>query len=471
MLTNLNLRVRALGSKGRLTVTLLCLLLLTVPTLAQTKPTPLTAQPPATSPNAGPQNAAAAQAPSIVEFDINGLKLLVKKRSSSQTVSVGLFFRGGTANTTAQNAGIEGMLLDVASEASTNIPRDRVQTELARNASAITGTGGLDYSALVMGSTSAGFARTWEIFTDVALNPKFDPADFARLKSQRLAVLREQATVPDSYLNVLQSQVAYANHPYLNYPAGTIDSISRLTVEDLKQYHAQMMQTSRMVLIVVGDVDPYELRSKVEASFGKLPRGNYKAAVSPALSFATPTISVTSRSLPTNYIQAVYAAPSLSSPDYYPLLIATEILKTLVYQTVRVEKNLSYAPDAFLRTQGTNVGGISVTAVDANQAVDLMLDQIKLLRENILREGPVKQLINSYVTKYYMYHETNGEQVGELAEFELVGGGWRNSQITFDRLREVTPEDIQRVSEKYLRNLQFVVLGNPNSINKQIFTR
>jgi predicted Zn-dependent peptidase len=52
----------------------------------------------------------------------------------------------------------------------------------------------------------------------------------------------------------------------------------------------------------------------------------------------------------------------------------------------------------------------------------------------------------------------------------LIGGGWRNSFDTIAKLRAVTAVDVQRVSEKYMRNIRFVVLGNPAQINKEVFT-
>jgi predicted Zn-dependent peptidase len=46
------------------------------------------------------------------------------------------------------------------------------------------------------------------------------------------------------------------------------------------------METSRLLLVVVGDLDPNQVRQKVEASFGKLPRGNYRPQALPQLSFS-----------------------------------------------------------------------------------------------------------------------------------------------------------------------------------------
>jgi hypothetical protein len=34
----------------------------------------------------------------------------------------------------------------------------------------------------------------------------------------------------------------------------------------------------------------------------------------------------------------------------------------------------------------------------------------------------------------------------------------------------VTPADVQRVSQKYMRNIRFVVLGNPQAVNADVFT-
>ena len=68
-----------------------------------------------------------------------------------------------------------------------------------------------------------------------------------------------------------------------------------------------------------------------------------------------------------------------SADDIHAMQIASSILRDRVFEEVRVKRNLSYAPSAFLNSQGANVGGIYVTAVDANKAVRVMLDEIKRL--------------------------------------------------------------------------------------------
>jgi len=74
------------------------------------------------------------------------------------------------------------------------------------------------------------------------------------------------------------------------------------------------------------------------------------------------------------------------------------------------------------------------------------------------------------LTNYYLGEETNAAQAGELATYEIIGGGWRNAFNFIERLRAVTPADVQRVARTYMRNIRFVVLGDPKSIDKTVFT-
>jgi predicted Zn-dependent peptidase len=428
------------------------------------------------APFAAQQNGSSAtnpqsQAAAVTEFEVNGLKVLVKRRANSPTVAVGLFLRGGSKNLTPENAGIENFALETATESSVKFPRVALRRELAKTGSVINSGTNFDFSALSMATTRANFDRSWDIFTDVALNPSFAPEDVARVKDRILTGLREQTSSPDSYLEILGRQAAFAGHPYANSPEGTIENVLRFKPEDLRRYYQSMMQTSRLLLVVVGDIEAAQVKPKVEAAFGKLPRGNYQDKSVPTLSFSTPTIEVTARQLPTNYIQGTYAAPSPADPDIYAMRVATAILRDRVFEEVRVKRNLSYAPGASLDNRAANTAGIYVSAVDANRSIGVMLDEIKKLQENLVDESDMIGVKGQYLTTYYLGQETNLAQTADLATSELIGGGWRNSLVFLDKIRAVTPEDVRRVSRKYMRNIRFVVLGNPADINRQIFTR
>lgn len=405
----------------------------------------------------------------VTEFDVNGLKVLVKRRSNAPTVSAGLFIRGGARNITDKNAGIESLMLSTATEASKKYPRDTVRRELASTGSGIGASVSNDYSVMNFASTRQDFDKTWDIFTDLAMNPAFNKDDIERVRQQIVTGLREAETDNDNFLEILQGRVIYKNHPYANQVNGTIETIQKFTPQELSAYHKKVMQTSQLLLVVVGDIDANELKQKVASTLGKLPRGNYKETPFPAFDFSKGTLDVTPRTLPTNYIRGIFDAPGINDPDYYAMRVAITILQNRLFEEVREKRQLSYAPSASLDTYSANTANIYVTAVNANQTMTVMLNEIKKLKREAVDESVISGVAGQFLTGYYLDQETNAAQAGELAKFELIGGGWKNSFEVLNRLREVTPKDVQEVSSKYMKNIRFVVIGDPVAINKDIF--
>ncbi len=409
------------------------------------------------------------QASRVSEFEVNGLKVLVKQRPNAQTVSAGLFIRGGVRNITDKTAGIENLMINSAVEAGKLFPRAAVRRELARSGASIGGAAGRDFSVISVAATRQTFDRIWEIFADVSINPAFAAADVERVREQILTGLREAETNPDNFLDVLEERFVYAGHPYSVDTGGTIETISGLTMENLREHHKKVMQTSQLLLVFVGDLDPEMIKKRVGESFGKLPRGDYKETALPTLDFSKPTLEIVQRELPTNYIKGVFDAPAPGSPDYYAMRVAISLLQSRIYQEVRVKRQLSYAPNAEIGTSAVNTANIYVTAVDANQAVSVMLQEINNLKTRLVSNDEISGVSGYFLTTYYLGEETNAAQGGSLARYELIGGGWGKTYDFLEKIREVKDTDIRRVAQKYMNNLRFVVIGNPPAINRNIF--
>lgn len=411
----------------------------------------------------------ASTAKNITEFDVNGLKVIVKRRPSSPTVSAGLFVRGGVRNQTAEKAGLESLALSVATEASTKFPRVALRKELSRTGSTLNAGSAYDFSVMQLSSTRPNFDRTWEIFTDVVLNPAFTQADFDLVRERTLTALRNRGVSPDDALNNFEERVLFTGHPYAADPSGTVETVQSITVADAKAYYKKLIESSRLLLVVVGDVDPAAFQKRVEASFGKLPKGNYKEPELAKIAFTQPSVDVSQRTLPTNYVKGVFAAPALGDPDYHAMHVAMTILQSRVYSEVRTKRNLSYAPNAEMDNNAANTANIYVTATDANQAVSVMLNEINSMKRETMEPDQLDGISGYFLTTYYLQQEANAAQVAELARYELIGGGWAKSLGFLDGVQKVTPEEIRSVANKYMKNIRFFVVGDPAAVNKPTF--
>jgi len=405
----------------------------------------------------------------VSEFDVNGLKVIVKRRPNTATVAAGLFIRGGSSNLTADNAGIEAMMLNVSTEGGKAFPRDVLRKQVASTGTTLGYGANRDFSVLSMACTKDNFDLSWRMFTDVTMDPAFAPEDVERVRANMISALRSATDAPDSFLQDVVERTIYAGHPYAADPSGTVETISKFKAADLAAWHKRVMQTSQLLLVVVGNIDPANIQKLAAASFGTLPKGSYTRPAVPALDFSKGSVDTVGRPIQTDYVEGSFAAPSLTDPDYYAMRVAISILQTQVYQEVRVKRNLSYAPDAALNTQAANNAYIYVTSTDPNQSVKVMLDSIRELRSSEVTEDVIRQYGNFFLTTYYLGQETNAAQAGELAKYELIGGGWRNSLQYIERIRKVTPAEVKAVAAKYMKNIRFNVVGNSSDVDKTVF--
>lgn len=401
---------------------------------------------------------------------VNGLKVIHRRVTGNEVVATRVYFRGGSRNISEKNAGIETLMWEVAQLGTRNFTKSQINREKDRVGTVITSGGSYDFSVVASLCVRQHFDRTWNLLSDVILNPTFDEKEVALEKDKLINALRQENDDPENQVTSLSDKLLYATHPYSNRPFGTIETISKLTNADLKAYHRTQLAASRMLVVVVGNISLDEIKRKIEATFGKLPRGDYKPSPPPEFkNNAQAELEIIDKTVPTNYIRGTFPAPSIGDPDYPALMVAQTILAQLFKIEVRDKRNLSYAPNIDLSTQATNVGYISVSTPKPNEAIKIMFDQIELLQRNILPPAMLNEIVTGFLTTYYRNLETNDSQAARLAEYELLAGDWRKALTWLDAVAKVKPEDLNRVANKYLRNYHFAVAGPAKEFDRELF--
>ena len=405
----------------------------------------------------------------VDEFAVNGLKVLVKPVSANDIISVQLYLRGGCMNLTEATQGIEHLLLQSALKGSTNYPKEQLNAVLDRTASAITGASTRNYSKVTLRCLKSDIDMLWDVFADVIMRPAFVPEDVEVVRNNILLGIRQRKDNPDSYLAMVSDEGFYAGHPYRFEPEGVEGSMSALTIEQMKKYLTDNLVTGKLLLVVVGNMSKEDVRKKVEATFGKLPRGQYTPVYPPPVVHATPSMKVIEQQIPTNYFRGTFALPGPSDPDHHATLVMMSVLGTRVWEEVRTKRNLSYAPAARSTNSFANQGFLYVTTVHPDSAVKVMLGEVKRLQNEPVPAKDLKDRITMFLTGYTLARETNESQGDFLAFYELSGAGWKATTQLMDRLRGVSPADIQRVAGKYFHGMQTTVIGDPQSVHKEVY--
>lgn len=447
---------------------------------ACTEPTPsvptTTAVPSPQTSTASPEKTASpADVPPVTDGDVtqvtvHGVLILIKRIPGAELVAAHLYIRGGVRNWSANNAGVEQLATSVAaSGGTTKLDRDAFARKLASMGSDISGSSGNDYCVFAMKSLLASFDTTFEMLTDTLLSPALPPTEIELQRQAMLSRLSHEEESPDGRIGLLVHRKLYKNHPYENRPVGTIASVSKLTVEDLKAHLETLRQTSRFLLVVAGDAEPSKVADLVRATLGKLPRGNYEEAPLPGLTFAKSTVDVEPAKLPTNYVQGVFSTPGWKDKEFYAGMIAMEHLGFRVFEEVRTKRNLSYAPHASFRwASGIPIGQLYVSAVDPNTTIKVMFDEIAKLKNEALTPKQIAAAKSTFLTGHLMSSETTDGAASWLARAQIYAGDWRFEKGLLENVQKVSLEEVKGFANKHLQHIQFQILGGAE-IDKKLF--
>ena len=405
----------------------------------------------------------------VSEFDINGLEVIFKK-TDGDVIAASLFLRGGVTNIDIENQGIERLLFEASLRGSEKYPKDLLNSELARMGAGIGVNCGNDYTVISLRCIDRYFPRSWDIFTDVLIQPTLDEKEVGLVRQQLITRAKQEKDRPDTYVWDIAETLFFEDHPYALKPGGTEASLANISLTDLRSYHMEHMVTSQLLLVIVGNVDPSDLMAKVTQSFGQLPKGHYRAKPLPPPR-SSPGLDMVEQDIPTNYIFGLFSAPSPKSEEYPAMMIATNILSDRVFEEVRTKRNLAYAVGAGIASMDSSYGVLYLITAEPNPAMDIVFEEVTKLKQERIDDKTLQNTVKALITRDYMRNEAVSAQALMLGNWEIVGNGWENYLVFVERLQNVTPEDVMHVANKYLNNINFGILGDPSKIDIGIFTQ
>jgi zinc protease len=408
---------------------------------------------------------ALAMASLTTSFEVSGVQVILRQNNANNVVAANLYLLGGSRQVAERNAGIEPVLLEVSDRGTRRYPKNALRRAMSRLGSEIAVTPRTDWTMFGIRSSTEVFDSTWAIFADRVMYPTLAKSEISLVKAQYLSGIRQRRDDPEALADYLADSITLVGHPYAVSVVGNENSIQALDSASLREYHRSQFVTSRMLLVVVGDIDRAHIERLVTQSIGQLPRGSYKWVAPPRIPELQTAVVIERRQLPTNYILGYYSGPLANGKDYQALRVATSVLTGRMFAEIRSRQSLTYDVHAPFIDRAATAGGLFVSTVSPDTTLKLMRAAIVDLQQGTLDPAGLKQLEEQFITEYFLDNETNAAQADFLARSQLYGGDYREAERFVAALKSVTPEDIQRVARKYMKGFRFAYVGDPSKLN------
>jgi zinc protease len=96
----------------------------------------------------------------------------------------------------------------------------------------------------------------------------------------------------------------------------------------------------------------------------------------------------------------------------------------------------------------------------------IMRYEVSVIQHGRVDPAALERLVQMFITQYFLDNETDADQADLLARATLYRGDYRAADRFVDELRRVTPADIQRVSQVYMRNIVFAYVGDTTRVSR-----
>jgi len=400
-------------------------------------------------------------------YSIDGIRV-IHRAGAANLVVMNLYLLGGVRNVTPATAGIEPMYLAVSEQGTERYPKDVLRRAMARTGSTIALDATEDWTLFGIRATTEVLDSVWSIFTDRLLRPRLAPADIDFVRNQALSGLRQLNESPDALLDRVSDSLAFQGHAYALSTTGSEASLKALTRDSMLRWKQDWLVKSRMLLVVVGDVPRAKLERMISGSLATLPSGSYTWTMPDTIPARPSSLTVVPRTLPTNYVSGTYRGPRANERDAAALRVASAVLSGQLFSEIRSKNNLTYSASANFHDQALISGNLYVTTTLPDSALKIMREQVLLLQEMTIPTAALAPLIQQFLTEYFLNNETSTAQADFLARAQLYMGDWQAANGFMAALRAVTGEDVRRVARRYLRDVQWVYVGDPSRISRRL---
>jgi zinc protease len=403
------------------------------------------------------------EAPQISDSTLpNGLRLIVKTDLGAPTVSVfGTVKHDFGLQTKPGREGVSDVLGTLFSYGTRTL--DRLAFNKALDDIAANETAGYAFSLSVL---SANFARGVELLADNELHPALPEKAFDVVKRQTAEFVAGNLTSPEYRTRrALDTALLPPADPALRQ--ATPESVSRLTLADVEEFHAATIRPDLTTIVIIGAVTAAEARAVVERWFG----GWHAAGPAPDTTPAPvpPNKAAAAAVADAQAVQdTVYLAQQLEldrfNPDFYPIELGTHVLgggfyATRLYHDLRQVAGYVYNVDVRLEAGKTRAAYEVAYGCDpknVSKARALIERDVEQMRTQPVSDGELHQA-KALLLREIILNESSDEAVahGYLARADL-GLPLDEPLIASRKFYALTAADIRAAFARVIRGGDWV---------------
>jgi len=403
-----------------------------------------------------------------------GITAWLVEDHSLPVVTIDVSFRGGAALDPADKPGLATLAAGLLDEGAGELDSQAFQGRLEDLATSLEFAASEDAMGASLRTVTANLTPALDLLHMALSAPRFDESAVTRVRSQLLAELARNAREPRYIANRLWWRNAYDGHPYARPVRGTLESIARITIPDLRAVVHDRLARDVMIIGVVGDVTADALKTLLDTTFGPLPPRAAERRVADVVAAAKKPLLLAKLPIPQSVVTFGQPGIKREDPDWYAAYVVNHILggggfSSRLTAEVREKRGLAYSVYSGLEPMqhsGLILGGVATQNDRVAQSIDIIRAEWRRMRDGGPTETELEDAKTYLTGSFPLSLDSTGHIAGILVAIQRDGLGIDYLERRKTLIESVTLEDARRVAHRLLNpdKLSFVVVGSPDKL-------
>lgn len=401
----------------------------------------------------------------------NGMTVLFLEQHFLPTVEIHALVKVGSAQDPPDKAGLANLTASLLDEGTQTRTSRQIAEQIDFVGGSLAAHAAEDFTTasarVLKKDADLGFA----LLADVLQHPAFHKQEFERVRTQILGEILSDDDDPGNVAMKAFHQLIFHGHPY-SWPAhGSEDTLNKITVADVQQFHAREYVPNQTILVIVGDLTQEQAATLVQTHFGSWKKGTPSPyQIKKPTPIDRKMVQLIEKDLTQSTIVLGHTGISRTNPDYYAVTVMNYILgaggfSSRLMDSIRDKQGLAYGimsqfdsrllPGAFFISLQTRT---EVT----NQAITGVLTEIKGIRDAPVTDQELSEAKSFIVGSFPLRVDSSAKLANVLAQVEFYNLGLEYFTSYPKAIEKVTKDEVLRVAKQYLdpQHYALVVVGS-----------
>jgi zinc protease len=400
-----------------------------------------------------------------------GIEAWLVEDHTLPVVTIHFVFPGGAALDPDGKGGLAAMTASLLDEGAGPFDTGAFKSRLEDLVIELRFEGGRDEIGGSLRTLKSNLGQATDLLRLALTSPRFEPSAIERVRGEFVVSLSQEAQNPRALSSRLWMRDAFEDHPYGENVRGTVQSVGKISRDDLTDLAAKRLRRAGLLIGAVGDLTRDELAALIDRVFGGLPVGAGEAAVAETRPAENGGLLITRRPVPQSAVTFGQVGPKRDDPDWYAARLVNDILggggfRGRLMKEIRENRGLAYGVSTELvsfRHAGVILGNVATENARVAQSIALIRAEWRRMRD----EGPTEAELadaKTYLIGSFPLSLDTSERVASLLvemQVEKLGIDYLDRRAAL--FGAVTLDHARRVAYRLLDpdGLSFAVVGDP----------